>query len=234
MPERVLLVEDEPALAVTLADRLRAEGYSVTSVEDGSIGLEVAVRDIHDVIILDLMLPEVDGLEICRELRSKGLAIPVLMLTARTQLRDKLSGFEVGADDYITKPFEVLELLARVKALLRRNTDRVGGRAVLHFGPNRLDTRTAEVHRHGKPVSLSVKEYNLLHYLLTHPGEIVTRQTLLRKVWHYDEFRTTRTVDVHIGWLRQKLEDRPSKPEWILTVHGRGYRFSPHRTQHGT
>ena len=227
MAERILLVEDEAGLLVTLEDRLHSAGYDVDAVADGREGLDCALKKELDLIVLDIMLPSMDGVEVCRELRSRGMSTPVLMLTAKAQLENKLDAFEQGADDYLTKPFDVAELLARVKALLRRRTEPIAGKPTLEFGRNCLDTHLTEVRRDGVRLPLSVKEFNLLHYFLKHPGETLSREVLLRDVWRYPEPHVTRTVDVHIGWLRQKIEDNPKKPRWIRTVHGRGYRFVP-------
>jgi two-component system alkaline phosphatase synthesis response regulator PhoP len=227
---RILLVEDEPGLVITLGDRLRSEGYQVESASDGQSGLDMASTNAFDLIILDVMLPRKNGLDVCRDLRQRGNPTPILMLTARGQTVDKVVGLKIGADDYLTKPFEMMELLARVEVLLRRaaaNSSLSGSPAeVYQFGSIRVDLRRTEVSRHGKPVALSAKEFQLLRYLLEHRGTTVSRETLLSEVWGYGGVTSSRTVDVHVAWLRQKLEEDSHQPQWILTVHGLGYKLS--------
>ncbi len=223
---RILLVEDEPGLVLTLADRLASEGYDVESASDGEEGLAKASSGGYDLIILDVMLPRLGGFEVCRRLRQAGVDTPILMLTARTQVVDKVVGLKTGADDYVTKPFDMMELLARVEALLRRAPARTPKAAESYrFGPVEVDFRRAEVVRDGRPVALSAREYALLRYLIEHRGAALSREELLEKVWGYEPGTTTRTVDVHIAWLRQKLEDNPKYPQFILTVRGLGYKF---------
>jgi len=227
MNERILIVEDERGLAITLTDRLVSEGYVVTAIRDGLEGFERASRDPFDLIILDLMLPGKNGVDVCRELRQQSCATPILMLTARSQTVDKVVGLKVGADDYLTKPFEMSELLARIEALLRRAGQRPAGSTdVYRFGTVQVDFRRTEVTRGGRPVVLSAKEYQLLRYLIDHRGETVSREELLRKVWGYGSLPTTRTVDVHVAWLRQKLEEDPKHPQIVLTIVGLGYKFA--------
>jgi two-component system alkaline phosphatase synthesis response regulator PhoP len=223
---RILLVEDEPDLVVMLADRLRAEGYFVETEGDGEKALELLAGRAFDLVILDIMLPGKSGVEVCRELRQLGIAVPVLMLTARSQPVDKVVGLKIGADDYVTKPFEMMELLARVEALLRRAQATGHGGPVHEFGSVRVNVRAAEVLRDGKPVALSAREFQLLRYLIEHRGAAITREELLREVWGYTTSLSTRTVDVHIAWLRQKLELDPRNPQFILTLQGIGYKFS--------
>jgi two-component system alkaline phosphatase synthesis response regulator PhoP len=226
MGHRILLVEDEPGLCITLNDRLRKEGYSVEIASDGDLGFSRAEAESFDLLILDLMLPGKNGFEICRDLREHGLAIPILMLTARDQVVDKVQGLKIGADDYLTKPFDMLELLARVEALMRRATRSFpASPAFYEFGSVRVDFRKTEVLRDGFPVAVSAKEFQLLRFLIENRGETLTREKLLREVWNYTFTQYTRTVEVHIAWLRQKLEDDPKLPRWIVTVHGIGYRF---------
>jgi two-component system alkaline phosphatase synthesis response regulator PhoP len=226
MEQKILLVEDEAGLRLTLQDRLRSEGYSVESAVDGEEGLKKALEGQFSLLILDLMLPKKSGFDVCNELRQAGVPTPVLMLTARAQTMDKVLGLKLGADDYLTKPFEMVELLARVEALLRRSA--VSGRASsgYSFGEVRVDFRSTEVHRDGKPLTVSAKEFQLLQYFIEHRGETLSRETLLHEVWDYQSTPSTRTVDVHVAWLRQKLEDDPRRPQWILTVHGMGYKFA--------
>ncbi len=227
MNRNILLVEDEPGLVLTLSDRLRSEGYGVIATADGIEAVDRATRSRFDLIILDLMLPGQDGLEACREVRHRGVGTPILMLTARSQTADKVLGLKTGADDYLTKPFNMLELLARVEALLRRTSSPLNATADFYeFGSVRVDLRRTEVSRDGKPVALSAKEFHLLRYLLEHRGGTFSREKLLTDVWGYSAAPSTRTVDVHVAWLRQKLENDPKQPRLIVTVYGFGYKFA--------
>jgi two-component system, OmpR family, alkaline phosphatase synthesis response regulator PhoP len=226
MAYKILLIEDEPGLCLTLNDRLQNEGYTVETASDGENGFRLAAEKIYDLIVLDLMLPKKSGYEICRELRQLGLAIPILILTARHQVVDKILGLKIGADDYLTKPFEMLELMARIEALLRRATRTFTTAALVYqFGNIRVDFRKTVVQRDGNPVDFSAKEFQLLRYLVDHKGETLSREKLLQEVWGYNSVPFTRTVDVHIAWLRQKLEEDPKQPQWIVTIHGHGYKF---------
>jgi len=226
MSRSILLIEDEPGLVLTLKDRLTREGYEVDAAQDGNLGLASAMRGQADLIILDLMLPGRSGLDICRDLRQKGIETPILMLTARGQTVDKVLGLKLGADDYMTKPFEMPELLARVEVLMRRNRNAAGpGAAFYNFGDIEVDLRRASATRAGEAIALSTREFELLRYFIEHRGAAISRDELLSNVWHYDAGTTTRTVDVHVAWLRQKLEDDPKRPQWIMTVHGLGYKF---------
>ncbi len=227
MAYRLLLVEDEVGIRVALEDRLLAAGYQVVTASDGTEAFTRATQGGLDLIILDLVLPGKGGLEVCHELRRMGIDTPVLMLTAKAQLKDKLEGFSMGADDYLTKPFDVAELLARTKALLRRSTAWNEARAnqVYEFGNLRLDTKQTTVWLSGKRLDLSMKEYDLLHYFVTHPRETLSRDELLKEVWKYEDRPPTRTVDVHVGWLRKKIEDDTKNPRWIRTIYGIGYQF---------
>ncbi len=226
---RVLLVEDEPGIRMTVGDRLRAEGYEVEEAADGLAGYELGRQGGVDLIVLDLMLPRKPGMEVCRDLRREGVSTPLLMLTAKGQLKDRVEGLRTGADDYLVKPFEMLELLARIEALLRR--DKAWGKAaegqVYRFGDVRVDAKQAAVFRGGERVRMSAKEYQLLLYFVQHQRETLTRSVLLREVWQYRAELSTRTVDVHVGWLRQKVEEDPKNPRWIVTRHGIGYIFDP-------
>ncbi|MGA2261560.1 MAG: response regulator transcription factor [Acidobacteriota bacterium] len=227
MEQRILLIEDEPGLRLTLSDRLHKEGYKVSAAADGAAGFDQAAGGNYDLIILDLMLPKKSGFDVCRDLRQLGLMTPILMLTARDQIVDKVVGLKIGADDYVTKPFEMIELLARVEALLRRAAKQPAeAPAVYQFGSIRLDFRKTEVTRKGEAVALSAKEFQLLRYFIENRGTTLSREKLLQEVWGYTSTPFTRTVDVHIAWLRQKLEDDPKQPQWIMTVHGLGYRFA--------
>ena len=228
MRPNVLFVEDEEALRMTVGDRLRSEGYIVDYAVDGAEGFEKATQLPFDLIILDLMLPHRDGLSICRDLREAGLITPLLMLTAKGQTEDKILGLKTGADDYVTKPFNMQELVARVEALLRRApTGSTGNRGVYQFGNIRVDRRATEVTRDGRPVNLSVREFQLLKYLIENAGATVSREQLLIDVWGYNGDIFTRTVDVHIASLRQKLETDPKRPMFIQTVQRVGYKFTP-------
>ena len=227
MRAHILLVEDEPGLVLTLSDRLRNEGYVVDAISSGSEAVSLATRVRFDLLILDVMLPGLDGFEVCRDLRQRGYSVPILMLTARTQMADKLHGLKTGADDYLTKPFEMLELLARVEALLRRGSrSATAGPDFYDLGSLHVDLRRGEVAIAGKPASLSTKEFQLLRYLIEHRGRTLTREELLKEVWGYNSAPSTRTVDVHVAWLRQKLESDPKQPQFIITVHGQGYKFA--------
>jgi len=221
---RVLLVEDEASLVLALTDRLEAEGYLVTAVGDGDAGLATASSDDFDLVILDGMLPGRDGYDVCRTLRRRGVRTPILMLSARGQIVDRVVGLQLGADDYLTKPFDVSELLARMEALLRRAVP--AGLHTYRFGEVTVNTRAAEVTRGGTVVQLTAREFQLLTYLIDHRGATLSRDELLDAVWGYNSSVMTRTVDVHVGILRQKLEDHPRKPQYILTVHGLGYKFA--------
>jgi two-component system alkaline phosphatase synthesis response regulator PhoP len=224
MNESILLVEDEEALRMTLRDRLQSEGYVVDFAADGDQGFEKATRLPFDLIILDVMLPRRSGFDLCQDIRQAGLAMPILLLTARGQIADKVVGFKLGADDYVTKPFDTSELIARIEALLRR-VPTLPGQGVHQFGSIRIDIRGTEVTRDGKVVYLSAREFQLLRYFIEHRGATLSRDEILREVWGYEVGAFTRTVDVHIASLRQKLEKTPKMPELIVTVPGFGYKF---------
>jgi two-component system alkaline phosphatase synthesis response regulator PhoP len=226
MNENILVVEDEQDLRMTLSDRLESEGFAVDCAHDGVEGYQKATNGTFDLIILDVGLPRRNGFDVCRDIRQAGLITPVLMLTARGQTVDKVLGLKIGADDYVTKPFEMLELMARVEALLRRAPTKPASREVYQFGAIRIDVRGTEVTRDGKPVNLSAREFQLLRYFVEHPGKTISRDELLRDVWGYSTETFTRTVDVHIASLRQKLEHDPKQPHLILTVQGLGYKFA--------
>jgi len=227
MDAKILIVEDEPGLVTALRDRLRKEGYEVTVAKDGIAGLESATREHFDLMILDLMLPGQSGLTVCQKLRQQGASIPILMLTARRQTMDKVVGLRTGADDYLTKPFKMAELLARIDALLRRAGRPPAAKGSQYqFGAVRIDIKRTEVTRDGHVVALSAKEFQLLCYFAEHPGETLSREVLLHEVWGYDATPSTRTVDVHVAWLRQKLEKDPRNPQLILTAVGLGYKLA--------
>lgn len=224
---RVLLVEDEPGLQLTLSDRLAAEGYTVETAGDGDTAVRRASGEPFDLIVLDVMLPGRDGFEVARLLRQQGVLTPILMLTARTQVVDRVVGLKLGADDYLTKPFDTMELLARLEALLRRAPANSGVALERYqFGDVLVDVRRAEVTRNGQALELSAKEFQLLRYFIEHRGSTLSRETLLQDVWGYSAMPSTRTVDVHVAWLRQKLEPNPRVPQYILTIHGLGYKFA--------
>jgi two-component system alkaline phosphatase synthesis response regulator PhoP len=224
----LLLVEDEPSLVLTLTDRLRAEGYAVEVAGDGNAALARAAAGAFDLVLLDVMLPGRDGFEVCRELRHRGFALPILMLTARSQVVDRVIGLKLGADDYLTKPFAHSELLARIEALLRRTRGELPERIdAFAFGPVRVDFRSGEVTREGATVALAPRERELLHYFVAHRDQVLSRDRLLDEVWGYEATVQSRTVDVHVLALRQKLEADPARPRYLRTVHGRGYRFVP-------
>jgi two-component system alkaline phosphatase synthesis response regulator PhoP len=227
MSSRVLLIEDEPGLVLTLSDLLDAEGYAVESAVDGPSGLARATDGVFDLVILDVMLPGKSGLDVCRELRQRGNDVAVLMLTAKSQLIDRVVGLKLGADDYLTKPFEPPELLARVEALLRRvKKEKLTPVVHFEFADIEIDFDKGDVRKRGEPVPLAGRELELLRYLIDRRGKVVSRDELLEKVWEYQPGVSSRTIDVHIALLRQKLEENPQFPKHIHTVRGVGYRFS--------
>jgi two-component system alkaline phosphatase synthesis response regulator PhoP len=224
---RILLVEDEINLRRTLSDLLKSDGYTVQSSGDGLEAQEIAMSQPFDLIILDVMLPSKNGFDVCRHLRKSGVNTPVLMLTARSELNNKVQGFKSGSDDYLTKPFETPELQARVEALLRRAP--AAGRQELktyEFDGIQVDFTKARILKNGKATDLGERECRLLRYLVERKGTVLSRDELLQEVWGYKSIPLTRTVDVHVAWLRQKIEDDPKNPQYIVTVHGQGYRFS--------
>jgi two-component system, OmpR family, alkaline phosphatase synthesis response regulator PhoP len=226
MRANVLFVEDEEALRMTVGDRLRNEGYAVECAADGDDGFEKATQIPFDLIILDVMLPRKSGFDVCRDIREAGLITPILMLTARGQTSDKVNGLKIGADDYVTKPFNMLELMARVEALLRRAPSRPAAQTgAFHFGSIHVDLVGTEVTRDGEVLNLSAREFQLLRYFIEHRGATLSRDELLKQVWGYSAGMYTRTVDVHVASLRQKLEDDPKQPKYVLTVQGLGYKF---------
>jgi two-component system alkaline phosphatase synthesis response regulator PhoP len=224
--EKILIIEDEADLVKGLTLNLADEGYVVDWAADGREGLGKALEDSPDLIILDIMLPGMNGLDICRELRQKKANIPVIMLTAKGEEVDKVVGLEIGADDYMTKPFSIRELLARVKAHLRREKRelrKVPKTCV--FGDVEIDFVHFKVRKKGREFDLTSLEVDILKYLIAHKGEVVTREALLDKIWGYEKFPTTRTIDNHILKLRKKIEDDPSRPRHIFSIYGEGYRF---------
>jgi two-component system alkaline phosphatase synthesis response regulator PhoP len=222
---RILIVEDEPGLVLTLGDRLRSEGYEVESAETGDTGARRAREGSFDLVLLDVGLPGKNGFDVLRDLRQQRVSTPVIMLTARGQVVDRVLGLKLGADDYLAKPFDMMELVARVEAVLRRRSASPADAGSHTFGDVRVDFRRAEVQRNGVVVELSSLEFKLLRHFIEHRGALVTRRELLEHVWGYPGVLQTRTVDVHVASLRQKIERHPAKPEYIITVHRMGYRF---------
>jgi DNA-binding response OmpR family regulator len=222
---RILIVEDEPAMVQGLRDNFEYEGYEVISAADGVDGLSRAIADQPDLVVLDVMMPKMSGLDVCKQLKARKPSLPIIMLTARGQEIDKVVGLELGADDYVTKPFSIRELMARVKAVLRRASPQAATAETYRFSDVEVNVRSNEVLRGGQPVELSSKEFALLAYFVAHPAETLSRDRLLDAVWGYENYPTTRTVDAHIVHLRQKLEPNPEEPRFILTVHGSGYKF---------
>jgi two-component system alkaline phosphatase synthesis response regulator PhoP len=223
--QKVLIIEDEPAMVLGLRDNFEYEGYEVLVARDGAEGMDRALKDKPNVILLDVMLPVKSGLDVCRELRSKGVDTPIVMLTARGQEIDKVIGLEIGADDYVTKPFSIKELLARVRAALRRASKQVVDIKSYRFGSVALDFEKYQATRAGRAIELSAREFDILKCFIQHRGETLTREQLLDEVWGYDNYPITRTVDNHIAKLRQKIEDVPTEPRYIITVHRSGYKF---------
>jgi two-component system, OmpR family, alkaline phosphatase synthesis response regulator PhoP len=227
MSSRILLVEDEPGLVLTISDLLASDGHEVETATDGRKGLERALSEEFDLVILDVMLPGKNGFDVCRELRQQGRDVAVLMLTAKSQVTDRVVGLKLGADDYLAKPFDPGELLARVEALLRRvkKENRVQVKRY-RFGAVEVDFDACVVTREGAPVTLAAKEMELLRYLIDNRGKVLPREDILAEVWEYQAGVSSRTIDVHVAWLRQKLEESPAAPKHIHTVRGTGYRFS--------
>jgi len=225
MPGKVLIVEDDQAMAVALRDGFEYEGYAVQVARDGSSGLRLATERDIDLIILDVMLPKMSGFDVCKQLRSSGNATPIIMLTARGQEIDKVVGLKIGADDYVTKPFSFMELMARVEALLRRTSRQAEQLDSFQFGEIIINFKRFEVSRRGMSVELSPREFKILKYFIEHRGEVISRDQLLDAVWGYGSFPLTRTVDMHIAKLRHKIEEIPSDPHYIITVHRIGYKF---------
>ena len=227
MSARILLVEDEPGLVVTITDLLAGQGYAVESATDGESAMTKASGGSFDVIVLDVMLPKKSGLDVCRELRQRGIGTAILMLTAKTQVPDRVQGLKLGADDYLGKPFDPAELLARVEALLRRvQKEERTPLKTFQFADIEVDFEHARLFKSGQPVNMAGKELQLLQYLIHHRGRVVPREEILQNVWEYSSDVSSRTIDVHVAWLRQKLEPNPQEPQHIHTIRGKGYRFS--------
>jgi DNA-binding response OmpR family regulator len=224
---KVLIIEDEPALVIGLRDAFEHNGFSVASAADGHAGLALALSKEHDLIILDLMLPKKDGMEVCRELRSRNIWTPIIMLTARSGEPDRVAGLELGADDYVTKPFSVRELVARAKALLRRTALAEGAAERIHIGKAVVDFKQYAVFKGEGRYPLTPMEVSLLKMFLSHPHEVITRERLLNEIWGFDAFPTTRTIDTFLLRLRHKTESNPRRPVHFITVHGAGYKYVP-------
>ena len=223
---RILLVEDEPGMQLTVADRLLGEGYEVDTVEDGLEGSRLAESGEYDLILLDVMLPGKNGLDVCRDLRAAGIETPVMMVSAKTQVIDRVLGLKMGADDYLIKPFDLIELSARIEALIRRSSqDSADGGQSFVFGAFSIDFAEKSLYRGKTNIDLSFQEYNLLEFLIKNRNRTLSREELLEGVWGYDEIPSTRTVDVHIAWLRQKIEADSANPVFIRTVRKYGYKF---------
>jgi DNA-binding response OmpR family regulator len=223
--EKILVVEDDPAHLLGLEDNLKFAGYEVSTARSGRRALELLRQEKFDLVVLDIMLPYMDGFEVCRRLRRSHDETPIIMLTAKVQERDRVQGLDLGADDYITKPFSVAELLARIRAVLRRFKLQSRLLERFSFGDIEFDFKKYEARKGGVKLDVSAREFQILKVLVTHEGEVVSRDQLLGEIWGYDDFPTERTIDTHIARLRQKLEDDPSQPEHILTVYGAGYKF---------
>ena len=227
MSSRILLVEDEAGLAMVVSDLLQAEGHTVEVARDRKSGLARANDGKFDLLILDVMLPGLNGFQVCHAIRERGFDQAILMLTAKGEISDKVQGLRTGADDYLVKPFDPEELVARVEALLRRvYKEQLTPVMRFQFGGVTADFARMEFSKNGEPISLAAKEADLLRLLINQRGQVLTREQILKQVWSEQQFITERTVDVHIAWLRQKLEDDPQNPKHILTVRGEGYRFN--------
>ncbi len=225
MPHKVLIVEDDEAMSVALRDGFAYEGYSVTEAKDGETALQLASESSPELILLDVMLPRLSGLDVCRRIRAEGNRVPIIMLTARGQEIDKVLGLKLGADDYITKPFSFMELMARVEAVMRRASSRDGVGDSCSFGDVAVNFRKQEARKNGRPLELTQREFTLLKYFVERKGEVVSRDELLEAVWGYEQIPFTRTVDMHVAKLRKKIEGRRGAPRFILTVHRAGYKF---------
>lgn len=225
--KKILIIEDDPAVQKGLNAALNSEGYITETISEGQAGFQAALKNSYDLILLDIMLPGKNGLDICRDLRNSSVVTPVIMLTSRKEEIDKVLGLEIGADDYITKPFSIRELLARIKALLRRtlHTENHPEASLINAGGFTVDLKKQEIRKEGIPLVLTVREFSLLHYMICHEGEVLSRDHLLDEVWGYDVYPTTRTVDNYILSLRKKIEKDPSNPEHIITVPTAGYKF---------
>lgn len=222
---KILIVEDEKDMVTGLAFNLEAQGHETCVAYDGEEGLRATEREKPDLIILDIMLPKIDGFKVCRGLRDKGFDMPILMLTAKGEEADRVLGLEIGADDYLTKPFSLLELQARVKALLRRREKKDEELGLYRFGTIEMDFKHYQATKSGDMVDLTSREFEMMRLFIQNRGKTISRDKFLDDIWGYDKYPTTRTVDIHIAKLRQKLEENPDSPQFIITVHGLGYKF---------
>jgi len=228
MKKRILVIEDEPSLSMAIRDELEFEGFEASIVEDGTTGLNRILGEAPDLVILDLMLPGISGFEICREVRGQGMDTPIIMLTARAQEVDRVKGLELGADDYVIKPFSLAELVARIRAVLRRTqpTSRAEEAEILQIGELKLDVRKQEAFVGGKQIELTHKEFQLLEFLLRHPGEVISRDEFLSRLWGEEIYVTPRNVDTHMASLRKKIEEDADQPRYILSVRGAGCKLN--------
>ena len=223
--KNILIIEDDPAIRTGIKEALSAEGYSVSEADTGNSGFDAAIKNNFDLSVLDLILPGKDGIEICKDLRSDGVKTPIIMVTSRKEEIDKILGLEIGADDYVTKPFSLRELLARIKALIRRSTYEPGDIEEVAFANLKINFKKQEMLKGTDSVKLSATEYRILHYFIDHESEVISRDKFLDEVWGYDSYPTTRTVDNYILSLRKKIEDDPANPKHLLTIHKVGYKF---------
>jgi DNA-binding response OmpR family regulator len=225
MKDKILIIEDEPGLIFMLKDSLELEGYEVLTAEDGRTGIDITLEQQPDLILLDIMLPEYNGWDVCRILRNKGSEIPIIMLTVKNQESDKVLGFKLGADDYVTKPFSMIELLSRIEARLRRVKTSKQSDEVCTFGDVRIDFKHFQAYKNNQPIKLSTREFRIMEFFIQNKGKLITRDQLLNAVWDYDSSPYSRTVDMHICKLRQKIEDDPQHPKYLITIHWAGYKF---------
>jgi len=228
--EKILIIEDEERILMGLEDDLKIEGYQISSSTDGLRGLTMAKEQSYNLIILDIMLPNMNGFEVCKQLRHTGITTPVLMLTAKSQEIDKVLGLEIGADDYVTKPFSPRELIARVNAIIRRTKLSQPGGDLYNFGDVNVDFKKYEARKGGQPISLTALEFALLHFLIKHKDQVVSRDSILDNVWGNNVYVYPRTIDTHIANLRKKIEDDPENPKYIIGVRSIGYKFKTDQT----
>jgi DNA-binding response OmpR family regulator len=226
--EKILIIEDEERILMGLEDNLRIEGYQVSSATDGQKGFSMAKDQSFDLIILDIMLPKMNGFEVCKQLRQTGITTPILILTAKSQEVDKVLGLEIGADDYVTKPFSPRELIARVNAIIRRMKQNQQTTELYNFGDVDIDFKNYEAKKNGQPINLTALEFTLLHFLITHANQVITRDSILDNVWGNSVYVYPRTIDTHIANLRKKIEDDPENPKFIIGVRSIGYKFRTH------
>lgn len=225
MKTKILVIEDEPGLAFILRDSLEHENYNVINAIDGNTGIKMAVEEMPDLILLDVMLPNVDGWDVCRILRNKGIETPIIILTVKNQVSDKVLGFKLGADDYVTKPFSMIELISRIEARLRKKKNVTQSLNKYAFGNVEIDFKKFQAFKDNKSLKLSTREFQLLEFFIQHKSELLTRDQLLSSIWRYDDLPYTRTVDMHICKLRRKIEDDPQHPQYLVTIHYAGYKF---------